>query len=42
VHYQDGAELAALQPRWRDWWRVRDRFDPEGRFLSPYLESLRP
>jgi FAD/FMN-containing dehydrogenase len=42
VHYQDGAELAALHPRWRDWWRPRDRFDCEGRFLSPYLESLRP
>jgi FAD/FMN-containing dehydrogenase len=42
VHYQSGAELAALHPRWRDWWSVRDRFDPEGRFLSPYLESLRP
>ena len=42
VHERSGAELAALYPRWRDWWRVRDRFDPEGRFLSPYLESLRP
>ncbi len=42
VHYRVGAELAALYPRLRDWWRVRDRFDPDGRFLSPYLESLRP
>jgi FAD/FMN-containing dehydrogenase len=42
VHYRSGAELAALYPRWREWWCVRDRFDPEGRFLSPYLESLRP
>ena len=42
VHYQGGGELAALHPRWRDWWRVRDRYDPDGRFLSPYLESLRP
>jgi FAD/FMN-containing dehydrogenase len=42
VHYRGGAELAALYPRWGDWWRVRDRFDPSGRFLGPYLESLRP
>lgn len=41
VHYQSGAELASLYPRWRDWWKVRDRFDPKGRFLTPYLEGLR-
>jgi FAD/FMN-containing dehydrogenase len=42
VHYRSGAELAALYPRWAEWWRVRDRFDPKGIFLGPYLESLRP
>jgi L-gulonolactone oxidase len=42
VHYLDGAELARIHARWPAWWRVRDRFDPDGRFLSPYLESLRP
>jgi FAD/FMN-containing dehydrogenase len=42
VHYRSGAELAALYPRWGDWWRVRDRWDPRGRFLGRYLESLRP
>jgi FAD/FMN-containing dehydrogenase len=42
VHYRSGAELAALYPRWGDWWRVRDRWDPRGRFLGPHLESLRP
>jgi FAD/FMN-containing dehydrogenase len=42
VHSLDGAELARIHARWPAWWRVRDRFDPDGRFLSPYLESLRP
>ncbi|HKA15786.1 MAG TPA: D-arabinono-1,4-lactone oxidase [Myxococcota bacterium] len=42
VHYRSGAELAALYPRWADWWRARDRYDPEGRFLNPHLRSLRP
>ncbi len=42
VHYRSGEELAALYPRYPDWWRVRDEVDPEGRFLTPYLRSLRP
>ena len=42
VHYRTGAELAALYPRWGDWWRARDRYDPDGLFLNPHLRSLRP
>lgn len=42
VHGLAGAELAARYPRYRDWWRVRDAFDPEARFLNEHLESLRP
>ena len=42
VHYRTGAELAELHPRYRDWWQVRDRFDPDGVFSTHYLESLRP
>ncbi len=42
AHYQTGAELAELYPRYRDWWQVRDSHDPDGRFVTPYLESLRP
>lgn len=42
VHYRTGAELADLYPRYADWWRVRDAHDPDGVFLTPYLESLRP
>ena len=40
VHFLSGEELAAIHPRWQDWWRVRDRYDPEGRFINPYLEQL--
>jgi len=42
VHYQSGAELAALYPRYRDWWQVRDSYDPDGVFVTPYLGGLRP
>jgi FAD/FMN-containing dehydrogenase len=42
VHYQSGAELAALYPDFRRWWSLRDRYDPDSVFESPYLRSLRP
>lgn len=42
VHFCTGDELAGLHPRWKDWWRVRDTWDPDRRFLNPHLESLRP
>ena len=42
VHYLDGDRLAALHPRWLDWWRVRDGVDPKGTFLNDYLRRLRP
>jgi FAD/FMN-containing dehydrogenase len=41
-HYQTGAELASLYPRYRDWWAVRDASDPNGVFVTDYLASLRP
>lgn len=41
-HYQTGAELAALYPRYGDWWRVRDEHDPNDIFVTNYLKSLRP
>ena len=41
VHYRSGRELAELHPRWDDWWRVRNAWDPGDRFLGPHLESLR-
>ncbi|MEM7275278.1 MAG: D-arabinono-1,4-lactone oxidase [Actinomycetota bacterium] len=42
VHYQTGAELAAIHPGWRHWWELRDRYDPDGRFVTPDLAALRP
>ncbi len=42
VHYQSGPELAALYPRYGDWWAVRDRLDPDGIFLTTDLDRLRP
>ncbi len=42
VHYLNGEQLAERHPRWSDWWRVRDRLDPDGRFLNPWLADLRP
>lgn len=42
VHYLDAGQLAAIHPRWSDWWRVRNEVDPEGTFLNGYLKSLRP
>jgi FAD/FMN-containing dehydrogenase len=42
VNYLDGAQLAACHPRWRDWWAVRDRVDPDQLFLNDYLRGVRP
>jgi len=42
VNYLGGKEFAALYPKWSDWWAVRDRVDPKGAFLNPYLKSIRP
>ncbi len=42
VHYQTGEELARLYPDYHRWWEIRDQFDPDGRFVTPDLERLRP
>ena len=42
INYLTGPELAAIHPRWSDWWTVRDRFDPAGTFLNDYLMEIRP
>ena len=42
VNFLDGATLAAIHPRWDDWWTVRDQADPDGTFLNRYLTSIRP
>lgn len=42
VHSQTGTELTQRFDRYRDWWDVRDRYDPDGLFVTPELEALRP
>lgn len=42
VNFLTGEELAAIHPRWSDWWSARDEIDPEGVFLNDYLRSIRP
>ena len=42
ANYLSGEQLAAQHPRWEDWWRVRDRVDPNGVFLNPYMQRIRP
>ena len=41
VHYLGADALAASYERWEEWWRVRDRYDPDGVYLNDYLEGLR-
>lgn len=41
VHYRSGAELAALHPRWDDWWNARDALDPGDVFVNDRLRALR-
>lgn len=42
VHYLDGDQLAAIHPRWEDWWKMRDKVDPTGTFLNEHLKAVRP
>ncbi len=41
VNYLDGSQMAAIHPRWHDWWSVRDKYDPDSVFLNDYLNSLK-
>ncbi len=40
VHSLKGRQLAAIYPRWDDFLALRERMDPKGRFLTPYLRAL--
>ena len=40
VHSLKGRQLAALYPRWDDFLALRERMDPQGRYLTPYLREL--
>jgi L-gulonolactone oxidase len=38
MHQLDGAQLRALYPEWDAFHQMRQRLDPQGLFISPYLE----
>jgi len=40
VHSLKAAQLSRLYPRWDDFLALRERMDPQGRFLTPYLRGL--
>jgi FAD/FMN-containing dehydrogenase len=40
VHWQSRADLESLYPEWERFIEIRRQFDPQGRFLSPYLRPL--
>ena len=40
VHSLKAARLATLYPRWDDFLALREKMDPQGRFLTPYLRGL--
>jgi len=40
VHSLKAAQLSRLYPRWDDFLVLRERMDPQGRFLTPYLRGL--
>lgn len=40
MHSLRGKDFAKLYPRWDDFLGLREHMDPQGRFLTPYLESL--
>ena len=40
VHSLKAAQLRRLYPRWDDFLALRERMDPGGRFVTPYLRDL--
>jgi FAD/FMN-containing dehydrogenase len=42
VHYAQSSDFIASYPRWLDWWRLRNTFDPAGCFLNDFLSSVSP
>jgi FAD/FMN-containing dehydrogenase len=42
AHFLGADELSEIHPRYADWWAVRDRIDPKGRFLNAALRGYAP
>jgi FAD/FMN-containing dehydrogenase len=41
VHFLNSSVLRPAHRDWDAWWAVRDRLDPQGRFVTSHLEQLR-
>lgn len=42
VNYLTGADFATSYPQWHLWWDAQKAIDPNGVFLNPYLQALKP
>lgn len=40
MHSLKARELSAIYPKWNDFMQLRERIDPRGMFLNPYLRQL--
>ena len=40
VHSLNARDFSKMYPRWSDFLALRERMDPRGRFLTPYLRAL--
>ena len=40
LHYLGATELQPMYPRWSDWWRARDRIDPNKVFVNDHVARL--
>ena len=40
VHSLNARDFSKMYPRWSDFLALRERMDPRGRFLTPYLRTL--
>ena len=40
MHSMTAMQLRDLYPKWDDFLRLRQKLDPERKFLNPYLEQL--
>ena len=40
MHTRQAADLEKLYPKWADFQQIRERLDPQGLFLNPYLAAM--
>lgn len=42
VNYLTGEDFVKCYPQWQPWWQAQQQVDPNGVFLNPYLQGLKP